>query len=119
MVTSVTNFGRNGLSDYLVQRITSVVLLAYFAWLAYVVVGGTDYTQWQALFATTWMRIFSAAALLSLVFHAWIGMWGVLSDYVTERLMGPKGNVLRFLLQLAIGAALFIYLIWGFQILWG
>ena len=46
-------------------------------------------------------------------------MWGVLSDYVTERLMGPKGNVLRFLLQLLIGALLFIYLIWGIQIIWG
>jgi len=119
MVKSVTNFGRNGLSDFLIQRITSVVLLAYFVFIAYVVLGGVTYPEWRDLFAATWMRIFSVATLLSLIFHCWIGMWGVLSDYVTERLMGAKGNVLRFLLQLLFGAALFIYLIWGLQIVWG
>ena len=111
--------GRNGLSDYLMQRISSVILLAYFAAVAVILLQGTTFEAWTALFAQTWMRIFSLAALLSVVFHAWIGMWGVLSDYVTERLMGPKGNVLRFLLQLLIGALLFIYLIWCIQIIWG
>ena len=111
--------GRNGLSDYLMQRISSVILLAYFAAVAVILLQGTTFEAWTALFAQTWMRIFSLAALLSVVFHAWIGMWGVLSDYVTERLIGPKGNVLRFLLQLLIGALLFIYLIWGIQIIWG
>lgn len=111
--------GRNGLSDYLMQRISSVILLAYFAVVAIIVLQGTTFEAWTALFAQTWMRIFSLAALLSVVFHAWIGMWGVLSDYVTERLMGPKGNVLRFLLYLLISALLFIYLIWGIQIIWG
>ena len=43
------------------------------------------------------MRIFSLLALLSLAHHAWIGLWAVFTDYLTERLMGATGNVLRLL----------------------
>ncbi|GIR69805.1 MAG: hypothetical protein CM15mP74_10560 [Halieaceae bacterium] len=35
MVTSVTSFSRTGLSDWLIQRVTSLVLLAYFLLIAY------------------------------------------------------------------------------------
>ena len=34
-------------------------------------------------------------------------------------IVGGGGAGMRAALQLAIGAALFIYLVWGFQILWG
>ncbi|RLA58972.1 MAG: succinate dehydrogenase, hydrophobic membrane anchor protein, partial [Gammaproteobacteria bacterium] len=30
MVTAVTNLGRSGLYDWLMQRVTAVILLAYF-----------------------------------------------------------------------------------------
>ena len=119
MVKAVTNLGRSGLYDWLVQRLTSVILLAYFGYLAVFLVCGVDYVTWQAVFAPTWMKVFSMMALLSLVTHTWIGMWGVLTDYVTTRLMGPRGNVLRGLLQLVCGVALFTFLVWGIQILWG
>ena len=74
--------------------------------------------QWSALFDRSWMKIFTLLALLSLAAHAWIGMWGVLTDYLTERLLGPKGNVLRIGLQLLISLALVIFVIWGVQIVW-
>lgn len=121
MVTAVTNFGRSGLSDWLLQRVTAVILLAY----TLLIVGFVffcaelSYATWNALFETTWMRIFSVAALLSIVAHAWIGLWSVSTDYFTERLMGPKGNVLRLAFQAVVAIVLFSYLIWGIQILWG
>jgi succinate dehydrogenase / fumarate reductase membrane anchor subunit len=119
MVTAVTSLTRSGLSDWLVQRVSAVILLAYFAFIAWTLVGGIDYAGWKALYGTTWMRIFSLLALLSLAAHAWIGMWAVLTDYLTERLMGPKGNVLRIGTQLLCSTALVIYVIWGIQVLWG
>ncbi len=119
MVTAVTSFGRSGLSDWLVQRVSAVILLAYFTTLGFAIGGGVEYAEWKALFEQTWMRIFSLLALLSLGMHAWVGLWAVFTDYLTERLMGTTGNVLRFLCQVASGIIMFIYLIWGIQILWG
>lgn len=121
MVTAVTNFGRSGLSDWLLQRVTAVVLLAYTLFIAGLVFFGptVDYATWKALFAATWMRIFSLAAVLSIAAHAWIGLWSVSTDYFTERLLGPKGNVIRLLFQAVVALVLFVYVIWGIQILWG
>jgi succinate dehydrogenase / fumarate reductase membrane anchor subunit len=119
MVTAVTSFGRSGLSDWLVQRVSAVILLAYFTTLGFAIGGGIDYPEWKALFEQTWMRIFSLMAILSLAAHAWIGIWAVLTDYLTERLMGSTGNVLRITCQLGASLLIFVYVIWGVQILWG
>ncbi len=119
MVTAVTSMGRSGLYDWLMQRITAVILLAYFVLVMWVLIGGVDYTAWKALYGQTWMRVFSLMALLSLGIHAWVGIWGVLTDYFTERLMGQTGNVLRFVLQMLCGVVMFTYLVWGIQIVWG
>lgn len=119
MVTAVTSFARSGVADWLVQRVSAVILLAFFGYLTYLILGGLDYATWSALFAQTWMKVFTLLALLSLVAHAWIGMWGVLTDYLTERLLGPKGNVMRISLQLIIALALAVYAIWGVQVIWG
>ena len=121
VVKSVTSFARNGVADWIVQRVSGVVLLAYF-----VVVGGyllsagssLDYAQWSAFFSSTFMRVFSTAAVLSVVAHAWIGLWAVSTDYLTERMMGSKGLALRLAFQALSGVVLFTYLVWGIQILW-
>jgi succinate dehydrogenase / fumarate reductase, membrane anchor subunit len=119
MVTAVTSMGRSGLYDWLMQRVSAVILLSYFLYVGFVVLSGVDYFTWKALFSQTWMRIFSLLALVSLGMHAWVGLWAVFTDYLTERLMGPKGNVLRFLAQVVSGIIMFIYFVWGIQILWG
>ena len=119
MVTSVTSMGRSGLYDWLMQRVSAVILLVYFLFVSYILVSGVDYASWKELFGQTWMRIFSLLALVSLAVHAWVGMWAVVTDYFTERLMGQTGNVLRFLLQVVCGITMFIYVVWGIQILWG
>ena len=119
MVTAVTSMGRSGLYDWLMQRVTAVILAAYFIFLACVLLGGVDYVSWKSLFSQTWMRIFSVLAILSLAAHAWIGMWAVLTDYLTERLMGKKGNVLRISVQILCSLTIFVYVVWAIQILWG
>lgn len=119
MVTAVTNMGRSGLYDWLMQRVTAVILLAYFLFLGWVLAGGVDYASWKALYGQTWMRVFSLLALLSLGIHAWVGLWAVFSDYLTERLMGTTGNVLRFVAQAVCAIIMFTYIVWGIQILWG
>ncbi len=116
---TVTNFGRSGLSDWLVQRVSGVILLAYFIFIACQVCGDVDYVSWKLLFEETWVKVFTLLALLSLAAHAWIGLWSVLTDYLTERLMGKLGNVLRITLQILVVITVIVYVVWGVQILWG
>lgn len=120
MVTAVTSLGRNGLSDWLTQRVSAVILLAYFLLIgSRLLLGDVDYASWRGLYDQTWMKVFSLAAILSLAMHSWIGLWSVSTDYLTERLMGTTGNVLRWLFQAASAVVLFTYVVWGIQILWG
>ena len=71
------------------------------------------------MFEQTWMRVFSLLAILSLAAHAWIGMWSVFTDYLTERLLGSTGNVLRITCQIGSSLLIFVYVVWSIQILWG
>jgi succinate dehydrogenase / fumarate reductase, membrane anchor subunit len=121
MVTAVTSFGRSGLSDWLVQRVGGVILLAYFCFLGALLLSNPDitYHEWKSVFEATWVRIFSVAALLSLAAHAWIGLWCTLTDYITARMLGPTADVLRGILVLICIAALFTYVVWGIEIIWG
>jgi len=82
MVTSITSFGRSGLYDWMMQRVTAVVLLAYTIFMiGYLLMNPElDYNQWKELFSGTVMRIFTLLAVLSMVAHAWIGMWSVSTD---------------------------------------
>jgi len=129
MVRSVTSFGRSGLSDWLIQRISAVIMTAYFAWLLAVFIcqPNMDYQQWTEMFSTTCIRIFSTLALLSVVAHAWIGGWSVLTDYVTARFfklelgieIGEKAGVLRILMETVLVLLMFVYTLWGLVIIWG
>src|SRR5690606_32640641 len=107
MVTAVTSFGRSGLYDWLIQRVGAVVLTAYTIFLVvYIAMNPEmDYAQWSALYSQLWMRIFSLLALISFITHAWIGLWSVLTDYLTNRLLGAKATVLRLLAQIVLGVA--------------
>lgn len=121
MVTTVTNLGRSGLYDWLVQRVSGVIMLGYFLCIASFMISNPDvsYAEWHAFFQNTAMQVFGIAALFSLAMHAWIGLWCVLTDYVTPRMMGARANLLRGILTAACAVTLFTYLVWGIQIIWG
>lgn len=120
MVTAVTNLGRSGLYDWLVQRISGVILLLYFLCVGSYIGLNPDMThaQWQAFFSHTSMQVFSVAAILSIALHAWIGLWCVLTDYLTVRMIGQKGNLIRGVVSAVCGVTLFTYVVWGIQIVW-
>ncbi|MFW1879164.1 succinate dehydrogenase, hydrophobic membrane anchor protein, partial [Acinetobacter pittii] len=60
----------------------------------------------------------SFLANLSVIAHAWFGMWQFFTDYVTTRQMGPSAQGLRLVLTTAVIIAVFGYAIWGIQIFW-
>jgi succinate dehydrogenase / fumarate reductase membrane anchor subunit len=121
MVTTVSNLGRSGLFDWVIQRASAVVLAAYTIFIVSFIVTHPqlDFATWRALFDQLWVRIFSLLALISTAAHGWIGLWAVLTDYVTERMMGAKALALRTLALGAYAIVTLSYLVWGFEILWG
>ena len=121
MVTTVTSLGRSGLSDWLFQRLSALIMTAYLIFIvAYFYINpDLSYQQWVGLHSSLPMRIFSLLTILSIAGHAWIGMWCVLTDYVTVRLIGPKATAIRMILQLIMIAITLLYVIWAIDILWG
>ena len=112
---------RSGVSDWVVQRVTAIVLAAYtLCILGFIVMHpGLTYAEWSAFFNHTGMRIFTMLALFSTCAHAWVGMWTVGSDYLREHMLGGKAASLRIVYQIACILTILAYLIWGINILWG
>jgi len=114
MVTSTTSLTGSGVRDWIVQRMTAVILAAYLITLVYLCFtsGGLTYTKWTAMFDSFYMKAWTLAALVSLILHAWVGVWTILTDYVHHKCV-------RTVLFLALFIASIVYLAWGVHILWG
>jgi succinate dehydrogenase / fumarate reductase membrane anchor subunit len=121
MVTNATNFSRSGLSDWIIQRFSAVILAAYTLFLLAVLVSMPElnYESWREVFSKNSVRLFSVIALLALGGHTWVGMWTVGTDYLTDRQLGGKGTFIRLIYQSFCVLLIAVYLLWGIQIFWG
>jgi len=121
MITNVTSYGRSGLSDWLLQRTTAIVMAAYVVFVTFYLLTNPDlqYDQWLALNSHFCMKVLNVLTVLSIAIHAWIGLWAVLTDYVTVRLLGPKATPLRIIFQLGMILVTLVYVIWALDIVWG
>ena len=103
-----------GLGDWLLQRLTAVVMAVYsvgfVVCIAYHAPG--SHAEWKAIFTGPFTRLATMLFLAALLYHAWVGMRDIVMDYV-------KSTGLRLALQSAIGLTLLSYLIWSASILWG
>jgi succinate dehydrogenase / fumarate reductase membrane anchor subunit len=103
-----------GLRDWLIQRITALILFAFALGLALAVLitGPWQYARWKALFVPVPMKLLTLLAVLALCYHAWIGVRDIWMDYV--------GNAaLRLCLHVATVLWLLYCFAWTAQILWG
>ncbi len=114
MVSNASALGRNGVHDFLLVRATAIVLTLYILYMVgfFAITGELTYEVWSGFFASAFTKVFTLLALFSILIHAWIGMWQVLTDYV-------KPVALRLGLQLIVVVALLVYVIYGFVVVWG
>ncbi|CAB3795867.1 Succinate dehydrogenase hydrophobic membrane anchor subunit [Paraburkholderia ultramafica] len=73
-----------GLRDWLAQRVTAVIMAVYTVILLVWFFGAREfsYDGWSSIFATQWMKLATFVALLSLFYHAWVGVRDIWMDYV-------------------------------------
>ncbi len=119
MVTQVLALSRSGLADFLIQRVTAVILAAYtFCILGFFLVDEVTHASLLAYFTSTPMQFFSTLALLSTIAHAWIGMWTIGTDYIRPAHLGSPATAIRFVYQMLCLLALFVYLLWAMRLIW-
>lgn len=113
MVKSVLSVYRQGLREWIIQRVTAVILAIYSISLMTYLLCNADlsYAEWRNLFANEWVKIASVIFLLALLYHAWIGVWTIFTDYV-------KPFVLRAILNCLVLLMFAVTFLWGVQILW-
>ena len=113
MTRRIVTGAHYGLRDWLVQRITAVIMAVYSVIAVIVLVSNKNitYAVWRDLFAQGWMRVATLLFAVSLGWHAWIGVRDILMDYIK-----PAG--LRLALEVLTVLTIAAYVGWTVQILW-
>jgi len=114
MVNSITSYSRSGLRDWFIQRVTAVIIATWFFvfmffWLTH---PEPIFPEWHHFFSNIIIKILTLFAILSVILHAWIGMWVVSTDYI-------KPIYLRLFFQVLIIGLLLGYGGWLVKIIWG
>jgi succinate dehydrogenase / fumarate reductase membrane anchor subunit len=103
-----------GTGDWLLQRLTAVVMAVYTIGFAACIVWHKpgSFADWKAIFGGGIVKVSTLLFFAALLYHAWVGMRDIVMDYVK-----PTG--IRLALETAIGGVLIVYLVWAASILWG
>jgi succinate dehydrogenase / fumarate reductase membrane anchor subunit len=103
-----------GLRDWLAQRVTAVLMVLFtLVVLAQVLAtrGPLGYAGWAGIFAPQWMKAFTFAVIVALIWHVWVGMREIWMDYI-------KPVWLRLSLQVFTIVWLVGCAGWAIQVLW-
>lgn len=102
-----------GLRDWLSQRVTAALMALFtFVVLAQLLMPGPlGYDRWAGIFASGWMKPLTFVVIVSMLWHAWVGIRDIWMDYI-------KPVWLRLLLQ----GVTIVWLVgcagWAVQVLW-
>ncbi|MCF8151015.1 MAG: succinate dehydrogenase, hydrophobic membrane anchor protein [Burkholderiaceae bacterium] len=102
-----------GLMDWLAQRVTGVLMAIYTVIIFAAMLGGATASReaWQAFMANGFIRFITFLFIISLCYHAWVGVRDIWMDYVNPAAMRVILHVLTLL-------ALVGYAGWAVQIIW-
>lgn len=101
-----------GLLEWLLQRITAVIMVVYTVILLVgFLLGDGTYDAWAGFFSNQIIKIVTFLAILSLLYHAWVGIRDIWMDYI--------GSVaVRLTLQVLTALWLIGSIGYAAQILW-
>ena len=102
-----------GMRDWLSQRVTAV-LMALFTIVLLVQLllpGPLGYDRWAGIFAAQWMKVLTFVVIVSLSWHAWVGVRDIWMDYVKP--VGVRLALQVFTIVWLVGCAG-----WAVQVLW-
>ncbi len=102
-----------GFRDWLSQRVTATLMALFtVVLLAQVIFGGPlGYDRWAGIFSAQWMKVLTFVVIVSLLWHAWVGVRDIWMDYV-------KPVAVRLSLQVFTIVWLIACAGWAIQVLW-
>jgi succinate dehydrogenase / fumarate reductase membrane anchor subunit len=102
-----------GFKDWLSQRVTGALMALFtLVLLAQLLMPGElGYDRWAGIFSAQWMKVLTFVVIVSLAWHAWVGVRDIWMDYIK-----PVG------LRLALQILSIVWLVgcagWAVQVLW-
>ncbi|MFM7847455.1 MAG: succinate dehydrogenase, hydrophobic membrane anchor protein [Rubrivivax sp.] len=102
-----------GLRDWLSQRVTAVLMALFTVVLLVQLLlpGPLGYDRWAGIFAAQWMKVLTFVVIVSLSWHAWVGVRDIWMDYVKP--VGVRLALQVFTIVWLVGCAG-----WAVQVLW-
>jgi succinate dehydrogenase / fumarate reductase membrane anchor subunit len=113
MVNRIVVGAHYGLRDWLMQRVTAVIMLAYTVALAiFLLTIPSSYEGWKGLFSHSWVQLLTQITILAVLLHAWVGIRDIWMDYVKPVCVRLTLHVLTLLWLLSC-------LIYSIKVVWG
>ena len=111
---------QRGLLDFILQRLSAVILAVYVIHL--IVVGvlldELTYETVSAYFTSPYTMLLTTLVIVAIVIHGWIGMWTVGTDYIRTSSIGAAADSIRQIYQFVVAVALLAYLGWALWLVW-
>lgn len=102
-----------GLRDWIMQRVTAVIMLIYTVALAlFLLTMPSGYEGWKAFFGQVWVQVLTQVSLIALFLHVWVGIRDLWMDYVK-----PAGT--RLALHVFTIVWLVSCFIYSVKVVWG
>ena len=91
-----------GMRDWLSQRVTAVLMALFTVVLLVQVLmpGPLGYDRWAGIFAAQWMKVLTFVVIVSLAWHAWVGVRLALQVFTIVWLVGCAGWAVQVLWRL-------------------
>ncbi len=105
-----------GISAWLNQRITAIIMLIFFIYFLYFIFNlalnvDSNITSWQLIFTSVLNKIFIQIFILAVLLHALVGIHDVILDYI-------QCNFKKIILNTMLYLWLIANLIYSIKILW-
>ena len=113
MVRSVLAVNTRGLREWFFQRVTAAVMAIYSVGMILYFFShpNLDFIDWRALFSHVGMKVATILFVAAMLYHTWVGMWTVMTDYIKPFLLSM---IMHVLVLLTLTACFF----WALEILW-
>lgn len=113
MVKSVLGVNHQGYTDWVIQRLSAIYMAIFTFSLFSFVLWHPDisFTDWTLVFGHVWVKVASLLFVFLMLYHTWIGIWTVGTDYI-------KPFIIRAIFNVFVLLMLSACFIWGVMILW-
>ena len=121
LVMRFSGISGRGVTDFVLQRVTAVILTLYTALVVgFFAVNQVDYQTFEAFFGGFPMKVASTVAILATIGHAWVGMWTIGTDYIQPGHWGlpDSADKIRVAYQVACITIMAAYFLYALSAIW-